>query len=208
MLRMIHIKLLSIKGIVDTWDVPGHDWEKATCEFQDLMVACCLLDGCKGYSTGKVAFSFMGKIDEEVYVSQPPGFLDPKYPQKVYKVVKALYGLHQAPEHDSEAFVKDGEAGNVDVILLGSQSVSFDWNPTQIVTMLEQILKKSQTGGCQFLAGRTSFLGIIKKESIVATSTQKQKYVAAASCLWASFSGFKITNVRYGVQLMNNKYLQ
>ncbi|GJT62678.1 putative ribonuclease H-like domain-containing protein [Tanacetum coccineum] len=38
------------------------------------------------------------EIDEEVYVSQPPGFLDPKYPQKVYKVVKALYGLHQAPK--------------------------------------------------------------------------------------------------------------
>ncbi|GKF78072.1 putative ribonuclease H-like domain-containing protein, partial [Tanacetum coccineum] len=32
-----------------------------------------------------------GTIDEEVYVSQPPGFVDP------YKVVKALYGLHQAP---------------------------------------------------------------------------------------------------------------
>ncbi|GKA18164.1 putative ribonuclease H-like domain-containing protein [Tanacetum coccineum] len=38
-----------------------------------------------------------GKIDDEVYVSQPPGFIDPKYPKKVYKVVKALYGLHQAP---------------------------------------------------------------------------------------------------------------
>ncbi|GJZ96874.1 putative ribonuclease H-like domain-containing protein [Tanacetum coccineum] len=38
-----------------------------------------------------------GKIDEEVYVSQPLGFIDPKYPKKVYKVVKALYGLHQAP---------------------------------------------------------------------------------------------------------------
>ncbi|GKB29515.1 reverse transcriptase domain-containing protein, partial [Tanacetum coccineum] len=36
-------------------------------------------------------------IDEEVYVSQPPGFIDPKFPKKVYKVVKALYGLHQAP---------------------------------------------------------------------------------------------------------------
>ncbi|GKC83745.1 putative ribonuclease H-like domain-containing protein, partial [Tanacetum coccineum] len=35
-------------------------------------------------------------IDEEVYVSQPPGFIDPMYPKKVYKV-KALYGLHQAP---------------------------------------------------------------------------------------------------------------
>ncbi|GJV80716.1 putative ribonuclease H-like domain-containing protein [Tanacetum coccineum] len=44
----------------------------------------------------KSAFLY-GKIDEEVYVSQPPGFLDPKSPEKVYKVVKALYGLHQAP---------------------------------------------------------------------------------------------------------------
>ncbi|GKC11203.1 retrovirus-related pol polyprotein from transposon TNT 1-94 [Tanacetum coccineum] len=44
----------------------------------------------------KSAFLY-GKIDEEVYVSQPPGFIDSKYPQKVYKVVKALYGLHQAP---------------------------------------------------------------------------------------------------------------
>ncbi|GJR82514.1 ribonuclease H-like domain-containing protein [Tanacetum coccineum] len=38
--------------------------------------------------------------DEEVYVSQPPGFIDPKYPQKVYKVVKALYGLHQDSRAD------------------------------------------------------------------------------------------------------------
>ncbi|GJW99833.1 putative ribonuclease H-like domain-containing protein [Tanacetum coccineum] len=36
-------------------------------------------------------------VDEEVYVSQPPGFADPDHPKKVYKVVKALYGLHQAP---------------------------------------------------------------------------------------------------------------
>ncbi|GJW65146.1 putative ribonuclease H-like domain-containing protein [Tanacetum coccineum] len=36
-------------------------------------------------------------IKEEVYVHQPPGFVDPAHPNKVYKVVKALYGLHQAP---------------------------------------------------------------------------------------------------------------
>nr|GEW44523.1 copia protein [Tanacetum cinerariifolium] len=36
-------------------------------------------------------------IEEEVYVYQPLGFEDPDYPNKVYKVVKALYGLHQAP---------------------------------------------------------------------------------------------------------------
>ncbi|GJX12953.1 putative ribonuclease H-like domain-containing protein [Tanacetum coccineum] len=39
----------------------------------------------------------MGKIDEEVYVTQPKGFEDPFYPKHVYRVVKALYGLHQAP---------------------------------------------------------------------------------------------------------------
>ncbi|GKB47638.1 putative ribonuclease H-like domain-containing protein [Tanacetum coccineum] len=38
-----------------------------------------------------------GTIEEEVFVSQPPGFEDPKFPDKVYKVEKALYGLHQAP---------------------------------------------------------------------------------------------------------------
>nr|GEV00829.1 hypothetical protein [Tanacetum cinerariifolium] len=37
------------------------------------------------------------RIDEEVYVTQPKGFLDPQHPKKVYQVVKALYGLHQAP---------------------------------------------------------------------------------------------------------------
>nr|GEV40541.1 hypothetical protein [Tanacetum cinerariifolium] len=36
-------------------------------------------------------------IEEEVYVCQPPGFKDPDYPDKVYKVVKTLYGLYQAP---------------------------------------------------------------------------------------------------------------
>nr|GFA22098.1 putative ribonuclease H-like domain-containing protein [Tanacetum cinerariifolium] len=44
----------------------------------------------------KSAFLY-GTIEEEVYVYQPPGFEDPDHPDKVYKVVKALYGLYQAP---------------------------------------------------------------------------------------------------------------
>ncbi|GJX28504.1 putative ribonuclease H-like domain-containing protein, partial [Tanacetum coccineum] len=36
-------------------------------------------------------------VAREVYVFQPPGFVDPEFPEKVYKVEKALYGLHQAP---------------------------------------------------------------------------------------------------------------
>ncbi|GKC00405.1 putative ribonuclease H-like domain-containing protein [Tanacetum coccineum] len=38
-----------------------------------------------------------GKIEEEVYICQPPGFEDPDFPDRVYKVEKALYGLLQAP---------------------------------------------------------------------------------------------------------------
>lgn len=34
-----------------------------------------------------------GFIDEEVYVKQPPGFEDPKYPDHVFKLSKALHGL-------------------------------------------------------------------------------------------------------------------
>nr|GEV78697.1 hypothetical protein [Tanacetum cinerariifolium] len=44
----------------------------------------------------KSAFLY-GTINEEVYVMQPLGFQDPKFPAKVYKVEKAMYGLHQAP---------------------------------------------------------------------------------------------------------------
>nr|GEW49965.1 reverse transcriptase domain-containing protein [Tanacetum cinerariifolium] len=50
----------------------------------------------------KSAFLY-GKIEKEVYVCQPPGFEDPDFPDKVYKVKKALYDLHQAPRAWYEA---------------------------------------------------------------------------------------------------------
>ncbi|GJS50051.1 putative ribonuclease H-like domain-containing protein [Tanacetum coccineum] len=44
----------------------------------------------------KSAFLY-GTIKEEVYVHTPSGFVDLAHPNKVYKVIKALYDLHQAP---------------------------------------------------------------------------------------------------------------
>nr|GEZ38355.1 retrovirus-related Pol polyprotein from transposon TNT 1-94 [Tanacetum cinerariifolium] len=38
-----------------------------------------------------------GLLKEEFYVSQPEGFIDPKIPNHVYRLKKAIYGLKQAP---------------------------------------------------------------------------------------------------------------
>ncbi|GKC20068.1 putative ribonuclease H-like domain-containing protein, partial [Tanacetum coccineum] len=69
----------------------------------------------------KSAFLY-GTIEEEVYVCQPPGFEDPQFPDKVYKVEKALYGLHQAPrawfETLSTYLLKNGfRRGTIDTTL-------------------------------------------------------------------------------------------
>nr|GEY85995.1 hypothetical protein [Tanacetum cinerariifolium] len=47
-----------------------------------------------------------GRIKEDVYVCQPLGFEDPDYPDKVYRVEKALYGVHQAPRAWYETLAK------------------------------------------------------------------------------------------------------
>ena len=53
-----------------------------------------------------------GPLSELVYVKQPPGFKDPKFPNHVYLLHKALYGLKQAPrawyDHLKEFLVDRG----------------------------------------------------------------------------------------------------
>nr|GEW23044.1 hypothetical protein [Tanacetum cinerariifolium] len=48
-----------------------------------------------------------GQIEKEVYVCQPLGFEDPEFPDKVYKLEKALYGLHQAPRACQDKYVDE-----------------------------------------------------------------------------------------------------
>jgi hypothetical protein len=45
-----------------------------------------------------------GFINELVYVEQPPGFEDPRYPNHAYRLSKALYGLKQAPRLGMNVF--------------------------------------------------------------------------------------------------------
>nr|GEV25881.1 hypothetical protein [Tanacetum cinerariifolium] len=81
-------------------------------------------------------------IEEEVYVCQPPGFIDPQFPNKVYKVEKALYGLHQAPractKFDAANLVSDA---NTDLAMRLMISIGFLLNTatSKIVNSVKQI---------------------------------------------------------------------
>ncbi|KAI3784230.1 hypothetical protein L1987_43325 [Smallanthus sonchifolius] len=60
-----------------------------------LFLAYATYVGIKVYQLDVKSAFLYGKVHEEVYVTQPPGFEDPHNINKVYD--KALYGLHQAP---------------------------------------------------------------------------------------------------------------
>ncbi|GJU71573.1 reverse transcriptase domain-containing protein [Tanacetum coccineum] len=147
----------------------------------------------------KASAFLYGKIDEEVYVSQPLGFLDPN--QKVYKVVKALYGLHQAPRawyatlssfllkngyrraastpiETQKPLIKDEEASDVDVHLYRFTPKSFHLNSEYG----EHILQDNPPTGrlSNFLVGGLISWPMQNAGQIVATSnTRSLEYVAA-----------------------------
>ncbi|GJW24817.1 putative ribonuclease H-like domain-containing protein [Tanacetum coccineum] len=114
-----------------------------------------------------------GTIGEVVYVHQPPGFVNPAYPNKVYKVIKALYGLHQAPrawyETLSSFLLENGFRRGFQVTQKIHTKIS------------KRIFQESITVGCQFL-GRRLISWQCKKQTILANSTTEAEYVAAANC--------------------------
>nr|GEU30366.1 copia protein [Tanacetum cinerariifolium] len=62
-----------------------------------LLAYACALD-YKLFQMDVKSVFLNGFINEEVYVAQPPGFIDYKKQDHVYKLKKALYGLKQAPK--------------------------------------------------------------------------------------------------------------
>ncbi|GKB82127.1 copia protein [Tanacetum coccineum] len=62
-----------------------------------LLAYACALDFKLFQMDVKSAF-LNDFINEEVYVAQPPGFIDFETPDHVYKLKKALYYLKQAPK--------------------------------------------------------------------------------------------------------------
>nr|GEV37427.1 hypothetical protein [Tanacetum cinerariifolium] len=107
----------------------------------------------------KSAFLY-GTIEEEVYVCQPPRFEDPGHPDKVYKVVNALYGLHQAPRACQDKYVAE---------ILRKLRLTEGKSASTPIDTKKPLLKDPDGEDC-------------KKQTVVATSSTKAEYVAAASC--------------------------
>ncbi|GJR81664.1 putative ribonuclease H-like domain-containing protein [Tanacetum coccineum] len=152
----------------------------------------------------KSAFLY-GTIEEEVYVTQPPGFKYPDHPDKVYKVVKALYGLHQAPRAWPNIMFAVCACARFQVTpktshllaikrifryLKGKPTLGLWYSrdsPFELVAYTDSDYagatqdRKSTTGGCQFL-GNMLISWQCKKQTVVATSTTEAEYVATASC--------------------------
>jgi hypothetical protein len=78
--------------------VEGLDFGKifaavARLEVIRILLVFVTLKGFKLYKMDVKSAFVNDVIQEEVYVRQPPGFENPKYPDRVYKFSKALYGL-------------------------------------------------------------------------------------------------------------------
>nr|GFA98544.1 ribonuclease H-like domain, reverse transcriptase, RNA-dependent DNA polymerase [Tanacetum cinerariifolium] len=115
--------------------------------------------------------SLYGTIEEGVYVCQPPGFEDPDHPDKVYKVVKALYGLHQALRAWSS-----GKSASTPIDTEKPLLKDLDGEDVDVHTY------RSMIGSLMYLtSSRPDIMFACKKQTVVATSSTEAEYVAAAS---------------------------
>nr|GEU85440.1 putative ribonuclease H-like domain-containing protein [Tanacetum cinerariifolium] len=129
-----------------------------------------------------------------VHVSQPPGFVDPKFPDRVYMVEKALYGLHQAPrawyETLSTYLLDNGfRRGTIDKTLFIKKikddillvqvyvdDIIFGSTKRSLSTELEQLMHKRFQ--MSFMGELTFFLGLQVEQRKEGIFLSQDKYVS------------------------------
>ncbi|GJX09478.1 ribonuclease H-like domain-containing protein [Tanacetum coccineum] len=155
-------------------------------------------------------FAPVARIEAIMCMSSTSMLVESVLSNKVYKVVKALYGLHQAPRAWPDImfavcacarFQVTPKASHLHAVkrifrYLKHQPKLGLWYPRDSPFELEAFLDsdyarasldwKSTTGGCQFL-GRRLITWQCKKQTNVANSTIKAEYVAAAHMVVGKF---------------------
>ncbi|GKA14686.1 putative ribonuclease H-like domain-containing protein [Tanacetum coccineum] len=135
-----------------------------------------------------------GTIEEEVYVCQPLGFEDPEFPNKVYKVENALYGLHQAPKAwyetlstyllengfrrgtiDKTLFIKK-DKNDILLVQVYVDDIIFGFTKKFLCAEFEQMMHKRFQ--MSFIRELTFFLGLQVKQKDDGIFISQDKYVA------------------------------
>ncbi|WJX83726.1 hypothetical protein P8452_66368 [Trifolium repens] len=155
-----------------------------------LGVACILK--FKSYQMDVKSAFLNGYLQEEVYVEQPKGFVNPEHPNYVYKLKKALYGLKQAPRawyerltqfleeqgyrkggSDKTLFVKE-ERGKFIIAQIYVDDIVFDGMSD---TMVQHFVKQMQSEFEMSLVGElTYFLGLQIKQMEDTMFISQSKY--------------------------------
>ncbi|GJR40926.1 putative ribonuclease H-like domain-containing protein [Tanacetum coccineum] len=138
--------------------------------------ALCILMGFIVYQMDVKSAFLYGTIEKEVYVCQPSGFEDPQFPDKVYKVEKALYGLYQAPRAwyetlstyllenrfrrgtiDKTLFIKK-DKGDIVLVQVYVDDIIFGFTKKSLCLEFKQIIHKRFQ--MSFMGELTFFLGL------------------------------------------------
>nr|GEU76851.1 hypothetical protein [Tanacetum cinerariifolium] len=182
----------------------GHNQEECI-DYEEVFAPVARIEAIRLFLTYASFMGFMvyqmdvksvfpyGTIKEEVYVCQPPGFEDPDYPDKVYKVVKALYGLHQAPKAwyetlanyllengfqekiDQTLFIKK-QKGDILLVQVYVDDIIFGSTNKELCKAFEKLMKdKFQMSSMREL---TFFLGLQVKQKQDGIFISQDKYVA------------------------------
>ncbi|GJV55060.1 putative ribonuclease H-like domain-containing protein [Tanacetum coccineum] len=186
------------KKVIGTKQEEGIDYDEvfvpvARIEAIRLFLAYASFMGFPVYQIDVKSAFLYGAIEEEVYVSQPPGFVDPEFPDKVYKVKKALYGLHQAPRAwyetlstylmengfrrgtiDKNLFIKKIK-NNILLVQVYVDDIIFRSTNKSLSTKFEQLMhKRFQMSSMREL---TCFLGLQVKQRKDGIFLSQDKYV-------------------------------
>nr|GEY79922.1 hypothetical protein [Tanacetum cinerariifolium] len=165
----------------------------------------------------KSAFLYR-KIKEEVYVCQPTGFKDLDFPDKVYKIKKALCRLHQAPRAWKETCTEFekmmhkkfqmSSIGELTFFLrLQTASMPIETYKTLLKDEkgddVDKHLYRSMIGSLMYLTFSRPDIKSAK-QTVVANSTIEAEYIAASNC-YGQVLWIQSQLLDYGYNFMQTK---
>ncbi|MCH79563.1 gag-pol polyprotein [Trifolium medium] len=173
-----------------------------------LGVACILK--FKLYQMDVKSAFLNGYLHEEVYVEQPKGFIDPNYPNHVYKLKKALYGLKQAPRawyerltefllsqgykkggHDKTLFVKEN-SGKLMIAQIYVDDIVFGGMSEEMVKQMEDTIFVSQNKYAKNIIKKFGMENAAHKRTPAATHlklTKDEKGIDVDQSMYGSMIG-------------------